>query len=152
MKRMIIGIAVTLLIVGGFLLFPSKDMGSIVPTSRTPAVVSAGTNTPLNQSSSDFSENVKTISSSNSAAAREITLEAQKFTFAPAAIRVKEGERVTITVRNIDATHGISIPAFNARGKESVEFVATKKGNYPFYCATYCGSGHPDMQGTLIVE
>ncbi len=83
---------------------------------------------------------------------REITVDAARFTFTPAAIRVHEGERVRITVRNADTTHGISIPEFNVRDRESVEFVATKKGNYSFYCTTYCGSGHPDMQGTIIVE
>lgn len=83
---------------------------------------------------------------------REIAIDANRYTFAPAVIKIKEGERVKITVRNVDATHGISIPAFNARGTESVEFVAPTKGNYPFYCATYCGAGHRDMQGTLIVE
>jgi len=84
--------------------------------------------------------------------AREITINASRFTFEPAIVKVKEGERVKIIVQNTDTKHGISVPDFNVRGEESVEFIATKKGTYTFYCGMYCGSGHPEMQGTFIVE
>ena len=83
---------------------------------------------------------------------REFNINASRFTFNPTIIKVKEGDRVKIKIQNTDTKHGISIPDFNVRGEESVEFIATKKGNYTFYCGMYCGSGHPEMQGTFIVE
>lgn len=82
----------------------------------------------------------------------ELTINASRFAFSPKVIKVKEGDRVKIRVYNTDTKHGIFIPDFNVRGEEYVEFTATKKGRYTFYCGTYCGSGHPTMQGTLIVE
>lgn len=83
---------------------------------------------------------------------REITIKAQRFSFAPGTIRVKQGERVKLSITNTDTTHGISLPDFNAEGRDSLEFTADKKGTFTFYCANYCGSGHSDMRGTLIVE
>ncbi len=83
---------------------------------------------------------------------KEFNINASRFTFNPAIIKVKEGDKVRIRVQNTDTKHGISIPDFNVRGEESVEFIATKKGNYTFYCGMYCGSGHPEMRGTFIVE
>lgn len=81
-----------------------------------------------------------------------------KFSFTPSEIRVKMGDKVRIEVTSDDDDHGIAIPAFNvnvkfAPGKPAVaEFVADKKGSYPFFCSVFCGSGHRDMKGTLIVE
>lgn len=83
---------------------------------------------------------------------REIAVEARRFSFSPAVIRVKEGEKVKLTITNTDTTHGIFLPDFNVRGRDTLEFTASKKGTYTFYCANYCGSGHSGMQGTLIVE
>lgn len=149
MKLVVIGVIALLLIVGGFVVSrtsPEEDISLPTP-ERPPVVVSPSITTTANKTSSSDVGN-----SAAPPAIREITLNATRFTFSPTAIRVKEGEKVKITVRNVDTIHGVFIPEFNARGKESLEFTATKKGNFPFYCATYCGSGHPDMQGTLIVE
>lgn len=91
-------------------------------------------------------------------AVKEIKITATNFSFTPAEIRVKEGDRVRLTVTSTDVGHGVAIPAFNVNltldGGEtgSVEFVASKKGSYPFFCSVFCGSGHGSMRGTLIVE
>ncbi len=159
-----IGGLVVLLLIGLFALsmlskdsdFETKDLPN-VPSSVVigPASGNNGAaSTPMNSTSSAPVTNVEELPTPPAATqqVREITVDANRFTFTPAAIRAKEGERVKIIVRNIDTTHGVFIPEFDVRGRETVEFVATKKGNYPFYCATYCGSGHPDMQGTIIVE
>ena len=34
----------------------------------------------------------------------------------------------------------------------SVEFVADKQGTFSFFCNVFCGSGHGNMKGTLIVK
>lgn len=87
---------------------------------------------------------------------------AKSFEFAPSEIRVKMGDKVRLEVSSADtgagSGHGIAIPAFNVNvkvdvGKSGVaEFIADKKGSYPFFCNVFCGSGHKEMKGTLIVE
>jgi len=70
----------------------------------------------------------------------------------PRTITVKEGEKIKLTINNLDTTHGINIPDLGVSGRNIVEFTADKKGEYTFYCANFCGSGHSAMQGKIIVE
>ena len=87
-----------------------------------------------------------------------INMTAERFTFAPSTITVKEGQTVTVNVTVKDATHGFRLADFGvnltipAGETQSVTFVADKKGAFKFACSVYCGSGHADMTGTLIVE
>jgi nitrosocyanin len=88
---------------------------------------------------------------------RVVEVAARKFEFDPATIVVREGERVRLKVTSKDVTHGIGIEAYNIDRKlepgrsETIEFTADKAGRHHFYCTVYCGSGHGDMHGLLVV-
>ncbi len=88
----------------------------------------------------------------------EIEVTAQQFSFIPDSIRVKLGETVRLKIKSIDVTHGFALPEFEINevlqpGKEiQVEFQATRKGSFQFFCSIACGIGHSKMRGTLIVE
>ena len=92
------------------------------------------------------------------AGAREIKVSASEFAFDPTQIKAKVGEKIKLTLTNADGGHGIAIPAFNvslkpAKGETgSTVFIADKAGTYPFFCNVFCGSGHRQMRGELIVE
>lgn len=94
----------------------------------------------------------------DSADAREITVTATNFAFSPSEIRVTKGEKIKLTLVNRGGTHGIGIPAFNVSlrpgpgGTASAVFIADQAGSFPFFCNVFCGEGHRDMHGTLIVE
>ena len=87
---------------------------------------------------------------------------ARRFEFEPATIEVTEGDRVRLLVRSADGPHGVEIKAFKVkkavpRAKPgdapiTIEFVATSAGEFPILCSEYCGSGHKDMTGTLVVK
>lgn len=86
----------------------------------------------------------------------EIT--ASRFEFEPDRIEVAQGERVVLTLRSADVTHGIAIKAFKVeklipKGSKpvSVDFVADKAGRFRFDCSEYCGAGHKGMKGLLLV-
>ncbi len=89
---------------------------------------------------------------------KEFSMTAKRWAFEPSEIRVKEGDTARLKVKSIDVTHGFSLPDFNVDeklepGKEiTVEFVANKKGTFTFFCSVFCGEGHKDMKGTLVVE
>lgn len=100
---------------------------------------------------------------------REITVIAKKdqWRFVPEEIEIQQGDRIIMTVVNEDAyDHGIGIDAFGisqrmpANSTIKVEFVATKAGEFPFYCSVPCGEGyvdgikrtHFDMIGKLHVR
>ena len=91
-------------------------------------------------------------------APREIPVVVQRFTFEPARIEVTEGERIRLVVSSGDGVHGLEIKKFKVnkkipRGGEQVtiDFVASAPGEYPILCSEYCGNGHEEMKGTLVV-
>jgi cytochrome c oxidase subunit II len=90
---------------------------------------------------------------------RVIEVVAKRFAFEPSEIEVTVGERVTLSVRTADGVHGIEIKKFKVkkevpRGTAPVmiEFTATEAGRFPVLCSEYCGDGHNDMKGTLVVK
>jgi cytochrome c oxidase subunit 2 len=89
---------------------------------------------------------------------RVIEVVAKRYAFEPAEIEVTEGERVRLMVRSGDGLHGFEIKPLRVkkeipRGGEAVpiEFTAEKAGRYPILCSEYCGDGHADMKGALVV-
>jgi heme/copper-type cytochrome/quinol oxidase subunit 2 len=87
-----------------------------------------------------------------------IDVKASKFAFSPGTIRVKAGTPVQLHIVSTDVLHGFAIPALDIKerldpGKEVVvSFTPEKSGKYPFRCSVFCGAGHADMHGELIVE
>jgi cytochrome c oxidase subunit 2 len=89
---------------------------------------------------------------------RTIEVVAKRFAFEPARIEVKEGERIKLVLTSADGVHGVQIKKFKVskkipRGGDpvTIEFVAAAAGEFPILCSEYCGDGHEDMKGMLIV-
>lgn len=89
---------------------------------------------------------------------RVIDVLARRFSWEPAEIQVTVGERVRLVLRTADGLHGIELKKFKInkeipRGNKAVtvEFTASEAGTFPFLCSEYCGDGHDDMKGTLVV-
>ncbi len=92
-------------------------------------------------------------------APRVIDVVAKRFAFEPARIEVNEGERVRLVVTSADGVHGVAIKKFKVektvpRGGQpvTIEFVASATGKFPILCSEYCGEGHEDMKGMLVVS
>ena len=89
---------------------------------------------------------------------KEFEVTANNFSFEPATITVNKGDTVLLKITSLDVNHGFAISKFGVSefigaGKTvTVEFVASESGSYPFYCSVYCGSGHGEMKGALIVK
>jgi cytochrome c oxidase subunit II len=89
---------------------------------------------------------------------RTIEVVAKRFAFEPARIEVTEGERVRLVVKSGDGVHGVAIKKFKVNKKiprggdpVTIEFVASAVGEFPILCSEYCGDGHDDMKGMLVV-
>lgn len=82
--------------------------------------------------------------------------------FAPHAIEVNQGDRVTIYLTNIEQTtdelHGFGLAEYNINvvvdpgETKTIQFVASKPGVFPFYCTNFCSALHQEMQGYLLVR
>ncbi|WP_336785648.1 cupredoxin domain-containing protein [Paenibacillus sp. MMO-177] len=87
--------------------------------------------------------------------AKAITVKAKNFEFDQPEIRVKQGDKVTITLNNAEGFHGFAIPDYNVDIKENngtATFTADKAGEHEFHCSVVCGAGHSKMVGKLVVE
>ena len=89
---------------------------------------------------------------------RVINVVAQRYEFIPSTIEVVQGERVRIVVKSGDGFHGFGIKQFDVskeipRGETvTIEFTPDVAGEFPILCTEYCGDGHEEMKGQLIVK
>jgi cytochrome c oxidase subunit 2 len=98
-------------------------------------------------------------SSAQSAEPRVVEVTARRFAFEPSPIEATVGERLQLVVTSADGVHGVEIKKFKIkkevpRGGEpvTIDFTATTEGSFPILCSEYCGNGHGDMTGMLIVR
>ena len=89
---------------------------------------------------------------------KEFRITARQFQFDPSTIEVSKGDKVRLIVTSTDVPHGIAIQEYgiNERmevGKPvTIEFTADKTGTFTAFCSVFCGSGHGNMKGKLIVK
>lgn len=87
-----------------------------------------------------------------------IAVTAEKFKFTPAVIELKLGEPVMLELTTLDRKHGFQVPDLNIDeniepGKVTrVRVVPTKAGTFSFHCDVFCGSGHEEMAGEIVVK
>ena len=90
-------------------------------------------------------------------AEREIHITAKKFDFTPDTITLKKGEPVVLVISSQDRKHGFNLRAFGIRADINpgetarIRFAPNKTGKFAFSCDVFCGEGHEDMTGTMVV-
>lgn len=88
---------------------------------------------------------------------RVIKIQAKKFAYTPNRIMIKKDEAVVLEFTALDFTHGFKVPDWNIRADlipGQVIRVPLKPGNtgeFDFLCDNFCGSGHEEMNGKIIV-
>lgn len=124
--------AIAVIIILGILFWPKKETPISVPTPTPTPTASA--------------EIVK------------FTVTASNFSYDQKQLKVKKGDTVVLTFKNVEGFHDFKIDEFgvatNQIGvgeEEEVEFVADKAGTFEYYCSV---SNHRSMGmvGKLIVE
>lgn len=89
---------------------------------------------------------------------RVIKIVAQRYSYAPNEILLKQGQTVVLEFTSLDFVHGLKIPDLDVRvdlppGKVTrVRITPEKAGVYDFLCDNFCGSGHEDMGGRIIAR
>jgi len=86
-----------------------------------------------------------------------IHITARNFEFSPGTITVKKGVQVVLELTSADRKHGFSLRAFGVRADikpgavSRVRFTPDRTGRFTFLCDVFCGEGHEEMTGTLVV-
>ncbi|MEP7354832.1 MAG: cupredoxin domain-containing protein [Acidobacteriota bacterium] len=91
---------------------------------------------------------------------RIVSILAERFTYNPSRITVKQGQLVEFVLESDDTDHGFKIPTAGidvaippvGKGAVRVRFVAREKGTYEFECSRACGAGHHLMRGAIVVK
>ena len=89
--------------------------------------------------------------------AKLIKVSAHRYEFVPKELTLKKGEPVDIELSTLDVVMGFNMPDFQMRESivpgqvAHVRFTPSKVGTFTFLCDIFCGSGHEDMNGTIIV-
>jgi cytochrome c oxidase subunit 2 len=101
---------------------------------------------------------IAAASSDVAAQEKVIQVTAKKFDFTPAVIELRVGEPVVLDLTSLDRKHGFQVPDLKIDetiepGKTvRVRLVPDKPGTYDFHCSVFCGSGHEDMTGRIVVS
>lgn len=103
-------------------------------------------------------ENIAEEESSETANLKEFTVVGKNFSFLPATLTVKKGDRVKIILQNTGGVHDLTIDEFGVATKRInsgeqgvIEFTADQVGDFEYYCSV---GEHRQMgmKGALTVE
>ncbi len=107
----------------------------------------------------DNSGNLKINQSQASAdKIKEINIIASQWKFEPAEIIVNRGDKVRLNLTSVDVPHGLVIKEYGLSQfikpgeTATVEFTADQPGEFAFFCNVFCGGGHREQKGKLIVK
>ena len=135
---------------------PENSLSSSDQTSVNPEVPAADL-PPKGNSSNSESFPPPSTEVVNGRTERTIHMGVRQYVWEPATITAKEGELVRLIIHNADVKHGLVIPdlGVNQDVPEDgavVEFVASKVGTFEFFCSVWCGEGHMEMRGKIVIN
>jgi cytochrome c oxidase subunit 2 len=93
----------------------------------------------------------------NGVTERTIHIGVRQWAWDPSTLTAKKGELVRLIVHNADVKHGLVIPDLGVNEDipedgAVVEFTASQVGTFEFFCSVWCGEGHMEMRGKIIIE
>jgi cytochrome c oxidase subunit 2 len=89
---------------------------------------------------------------------RVIRIQAKKFSYTPNEITLRKGQPAVLEFTSVDFVHGFNIPDFHIRADllpgqiTRVRLTPDRTGTFDFLCDNFCGSGHEEMGGKIIVN
>ncbi|HEX7438757.1 MAG TPA: cupredoxin domain-containing protein [Caldimonas sp.] len=89
---------------------------------------------------------------------RTIRIVAHKFEYEPSQIALKKGEPVILELTSNDVTMGFSSVDFKLRTDiipgqwTKLALTPDRSGEFIFFCDVFCGNGHEEMEGKLLVS
>jgi cytochrome c oxidase subunit II len=94
---------------------------------------------------------------SSAASEQVIKVTAKRFEFSPSVITVRVNVPVVLEFTSLDRAHGFAVSDLKLEAQikpgetTRVRFVPDKLGTFEFHCNIFCGSGHEDMSGQIVV-
>src|SRR3989344_676203 len=108
------------------------------------------------ESTSASSSSSSSVESSTSARVVEVTVTGWSFT--PSTITATKGEALEVRLVGGTGDHSFNVPdlgidvAISGGQTKTVTIPTDRAGTFPFKCEVFCGSGHSDMHGTIVIS
>lgn len=89
---------------------------------------------------------------------QRVQVTARRFNFTPNEIVVKKGQPVVLEISSLDFVHGLNVPSLKLRADlppgqvTRVRFTPEHAGEHAFVCDNFCGEGHEEMHGRIVVK
>jgi cytochrome c oxidase subunit 2 len=86
-----------------------------------------------------------------------IKVTAKKFEYSPSVITLRVNVPVVLELTSLDRVHGFAVPDLGLKGEikpgevTRIRFTPDKVGTFSFHCDRFCGTGHEDMTGEIVV-
>ena len=90
--------------------------------------------------------------------AQVVEIVAQRFSYTPNEIVLTRGRPAILKFHSLDFVHGFNIPDLHIRADlppgvvTTVRLTPEKSGTYDFLCDNFCGIGHEQMDGRILVK
>lgn len=156
MNRTLVIVVVVILVVLGVWYFSSRETIAPSDTDTATTTDSGSTSTTTDSMGGVGADMVVDVSTSTT---KTFAVASSNFKFSVGEIRVKQGDKVSITLTNTAGTHNLEVEGYNVETKtlnqagqtDTIEFTADKKGTFEYFCdiGTHRQMG---MVGNLIVE
>jgi len=88
---------------------------------------------------------------------RVVRVTARRFEYDPPRVALKRGEPVVLELTSRDRRHGFKLPELGIHGEAlpgevlAIHLRPEVAGTFDFACDVFCGSGHDDMEGEIVV-
>jgi cytochrome c oxidase subunit II len=89
---------------------------------------------------------------------RVVPIKVKRFEYSPKEVVVKKGVPVVLQLQSLDVPHGFNLPDLGVRtdvlpGQTArVRIVPQQTGRFVFRCDIFCGSGHEELEGAIVVK
>ena len=89
---------------------------------------------------------------------RVISIKVKRFEYSPREITLKKGVPVVLELKSLDVPHGFNLPDLGVRADvlpgltARVRIVPTQTGRFVFHCDIFCGTGHEELEGVILVK
>lgn len=83
---------------------------------------------------------------------RTISITAKRWEYLPNTVTVRKGEKVKLVITDQDTKHGAKFDTMVVTEVDGGVMLDTSTvGTFTFSCPTFCGEGHKEMKGTVVV-
>ena len=89
---------------------------------------------------------------------RVVPIKVKRFEYVPQEVTLKKGVPVILELKSLDVPHGFNLPDLGVRADvlpgqtARVHIVPKQTGRFVFHCDIFCGTGHEDLEGAIVVK